>query len=36
MNCFLRSEEELGFRPVPIAEAHNRIANPSKQSYFLD
>lgn len=33
--CLLRSEEELGFRPVPAPESHTRIKNPEKQSYFL-
>jgi len=31
----VRSEEELGFHPVPLAEAHTRLANPDRQSYFL-
>jgi 2,4-dienoyl-CoA reductase-like NADH-dependent reductase (Old Yellow Enzyme family) len=31
----LRSEEELGFRPVPMPESHTRIASPDRQSYFL-
>jgi len=35
MDCLVRTEEELGFRPVPIAEAHTRIGSPEKQSYFL-
>jgi 2,4-dienoyl-CoA reductase-like NADH-dependent reductase (Old Yellow Enzyme family) len=34
-DCLLRSEEALGFRPVPAAESHTRIRNPEKQSYFL-
>ncbi|MFW9848255.1 MAG: NADH:flavin oxidoreductase [Candidatus Thorarchaeota archaeon] len=33
--CLLRSEQELGFRPVPAPESHTRIGSPSKQSYFL-
>lgn len=33
--CLTRSEEELGFRPVPAPESHTRINTPSKQSYFL-
>jgi 2,4-dienoyl-CoA reductase-like NADH-dependent reductase (Old Yellow Enzyme family) len=33
--CLLRSEEELGFRPVPAPESHTRIGSPEKQSYFL-
>jgi 2,4-dienoyl-CoA reductase-like NADH-dependent reductase (Old Yellow Enzyme family) len=31
----VRTEEELGFRPVPAPESHTRIKNPEKQSYFL-
>jgi len=31
----LRSEQELGFRPVPAPESHTRIGSPDKQSYFL-
>jgi 2,4-dienoyl-CoA reductase-like NADH-dependent reductase (Old Yellow Enzyme family) len=34
-DCLVRSEEELGFRPVPSAEAHTRIGRPDRQSYFL-
>jgi 2,4-dienoyl-CoA reductase-like NADH-dependent reductase (Old Yellow Enzyme family) len=34
-DCLLRSEQELGFRPVPAPESHTRIGNPKKQSYFL-
>ena len=34
-DCLFRSEEELGFRPVPSPESHTRIRNPEKQSYFL-
>jgi 2,4-dienoyl-CoA reductase-like NADH-dependent reductase (Old Yellow Enzyme family) len=33
-DCLLRSEEELGFRPVPAAESHTRINSIEKQSYF--
>ncbi|MFX1251688.1 MAG: NADH:flavin oxidoreductase [Promethearchaeota archaeon] len=33
--CLVRSEQELGFRPVPAPESHTRIKNPEKQSYFL-
>ncbi|MHA2272907.1 MAG: NADH:flavin oxidoreductase [Candidatus Hodarchaeales archaeon] len=33
--CLFKSEEELGFRPVPAPESHTRIRNPEKQSYFL-
>ena len=34
-DCLLRSEAELGFRPIPTPESHTRIKNPKKQSYFL-
>jgi 2,4-dienoyl-CoA reductase-like NADH-dependent reductase (Old Yellow Enzyme family) len=34
-DCLIRSEEELGFRPVPAPDAHTRIGRPEKQSYFL-
>jgi 2,4-dienoyl-CoA reductase-like NADH-dependent reductase (Old Yellow Enzyme family) len=34
-DCLARSEEELGFRPVPAPESHTRIKSPEKQSYFL-
>ena len=34
-DCLARTEEELGFLPVPIPEAHTRINSPDKQSYFL-
>jgi 2,4-dienoyl-CoA reductase-like NADH-dependent reductase (Old Yellow Enzyme family) len=34
-DCLVRSEDELGFRPVPAPESHTRIENPEKQSYFL-
>lgn len=33
--CLARSEEELGFRPVPSPEAHTRLQRPEAQSYFL-
>lgn len=33
--CLVRTEEELGFRPIPAAESHTRIHSPEKQSYFL-
>ena len=33
-DCLLRSEKELGFRPVPAAESHTRINSVAKQSYF--
>jgi 2,4-dienoyl-CoA reductase-like NADH-dependent reductase (Old Yellow Enzyme family) len=35
-NCLVRSEDELGFRPVPAPESHTRIKSPEKQSYFLE
>jgi 2,4-dienoyl-CoA reductase-like NADH-dependent reductase (Old Yellow Enzyme family) len=35
-DCLVRSEEELGFRPVPAPESHTRIHRPDRQSYFLD
>ncbi len=34
-DCLVRSEEELGFRPVPAPESHTRINDPDRQSYFL-
>ncbi len=34
-DCLVRTEENLGFRPVPAPESHTRIENPEKQSYFL-
>jgi 2,4-dienoyl-CoA reductase-like NADH-dependent reductase (Old Yellow Enzyme family) len=34
-DCLVRTEEELGFRPVPAPESHTRIKSPDKQSYFL-
>jgi 2,4-dienoyl-CoA reductase-like NADH-dependent reductase (Old Yellow Enzyme family) len=33
--CLLRSEQEIGFRPVPAPESHTRIRRPEQQSYFL-
>lgn len=33
--CLFRSEDELGFRPVPAPESHTRIRKPEQQSYFL-
>ena len=33
--CLVRTEEELGFRPVPAAESHTHIHSPEKQSYYL-
>mgnify|MGYP001132829960 CR=1 FL=1 len=35
-DCLVRSEGELGFRPVPAPESHTRITSPDKQSYFLE
>jgi 2,4-dienoyl-CoA reductase-like NADH-dependent reductase (Old Yellow Enzyme family) len=34
-DCLVRTEEELGFPPVLLPEAHTRIADPAKQSYHL-
>ena len=34
-DCLVRSEAELGFRPVPAPESHTRIGRPDGQSYFL-
>jgi 2,4-dienoyl-CoA reductase-like NADH-dependent reductase (Old Yellow Enzyme family) len=34
-DCLVRSEGELGFRPVPAPESHTRITSPDEQSYFL-
>lgn len=34
--CLVRSEEELGFRPVPSPESHTRIRRAERQSYFLE
>jgi 2,4-dienoyl-CoA reductase-like NADH-dependent reductase (Old Yellow Enzyme family) len=33
--CLVRSQEELGFRPVPSAESQTRLRHPARQSYFL-
>lgn len=33
-DCLLRSEKELGFRPVPAAESQTRISSVKRQSYF--
>jgi len=33
--CLVRTEAELGFRPVPAPESHTRIQKPERQSYFL-
>jgi 2,4-dienoyl-CoA reductase-like NADH-dependent reductase (Old Yellow Enzyme family) len=35
MDCLVRSEAELGFRPVPVPYAHTGIGSPEKQSYYL-
>jgi 2,4-dienoyl-CoA reductase-like NADH-dependent reductase (Old Yellow Enzyme family) len=35
-DCLVRSEEQLGFRPVPAPESHTRIRAPQRQSYFLE
>jgi len=34
-DCLVRSEEELGFRPVPAPESHTGIKRPAQQGYFL-
>ena len=34
-DCLARTEEELGFFPVPLPESRIRIDDPAKQSYFL-
>lgn len=34
-DCLVRSEQELGFRPVPAPESHTHIDDPGRQSYFL-
>jgi len=34
-DCLVRTEEELGFRPVPAAESRTRILEPEQQAYFL-
>jgi len=34
-DCLARSEEELGFRPVPAPESRTQIAAIERQSYFL-
>ena len=34
-DCLVRSEEELGFPPVPLPEAHTDIGGTGGQSYFL-
>lgn len=35
-DCLARSEEELGFFPIPIPESRTRINTPEKQSYYYD
>ncbi|MCU0576519.1 MAG: NADH:flavin oxidoreductase [Desulfobacterota bacterium] len=35
-DCLARTEEELGFFPLPIPEARTRIDSADKQSYFLN
>ncbi len=35
-DCLIRTEEELGFPPLPLPEAHTHINTADKQSYFLD
>lgn len=34
-DALVRSEEELGFRPVPTAESHTGILSRDRQDYFL-
>ncbi len=34
-DALVRSEAELGFRPVPAAESHTGILDPQRQNYFL-
>ncbi len=34
-DALVRSENELGFRPIPAAESHTDISSPGKQNYFL-
>lgn len=34
-DALLRSEAELGFRPIPAAESHTNIAFADRQNYFL-
>ena len=34
--CLVRTEEELGFPPVPAAESHTQLRSPERQSYFLE
>jgi 2,4-dienoyl-CoA reductase-like NADH-dependent reductase (Old Yellow Enzyme family) len=35
-DCLVRTEEELGFRPVPAPESHTRIRRSERQSYFRE
>lgn len=35
-DCLMRSEEELGFFPVPIPESRTKINTAEKQSYYYD
>lgn len=35
VECLVRTEEELGFRPFPDPESHTRINTPEKQCYHL-
>lgn len=35
-DCLVRSEDELGFTPVPIPEARTKIGGLAKQSYYYD
>jgi len=34
-DCLVKSEAQLGFRPVPSPEAHTWVNHPGSQSYFL-
>ncbi len=34
-DCLARTEEELGFFPLPIPEARTRIGSPDRQSYYV-
>ncbi len=34
-DCLARSEAELGYRPVPMPEAHTHLRLAEKQSYYL-
>jgi 2,4-dienoyl-CoA reductase-like NADH-dependent reductase (Old Yellow Enzyme family) len=35
-DCLVRTEEELGFFPLPIPEARTRINRREEQSYFVE